>query len=227
MGVYQLVTLQPGFLHVHLFDRLGVKPEHLLPLEIPCNDAQAIGAGFLKSLQNKGSSVSQPIRLLFTGSIILIKSHLSNLISEKLFYLYFGLIPFFRFRYSNQERYLLPAMLFIFWISNGPTDHCDSAVTWFPVPSDPPLSSHKFKIQGSSHFFPFGFPFFLISFFRKEFLKDGISEFYFSLFSVSGVLMVPAVCLHSSAFHHPSALFKRRTFSLISFAFSKTGYSIE
>ena len=83
------------------------------------------------------------------------------------------------------------------------------------------------KIQGSSHFFPFGFPFFLISFFRKEFLKDGISEFYFSLFSVSGVLMVPAVCLHSSAFHHPSALFKRRTFSLISFAFSKTGYSIE
>lgn len=70
MGVYQLVTLQPGFLHVHLFDRLGVKPEHLLPLEIPCNDAQAIGAGFLKSLQNKGSSVSQPIWKWFTGSVI-------------------------------------------------------------------------------------------------------------------------------------------------------------
>ena len=70
MGVYQLVTLQPGFLHVHLFDRLGIKPEHLLPLEIPCNDAQAIGAGFLKSLQNKGSSVSQPIWKWFTGSVI-------------------------------------------------------------------------------------------------------------------------------------------------------------
>ena len=70
MGVYQLVTLQPGFLHVHLFDRLGVKPEHFLPLEIPCNDAQAIGAGFLKSLQNKGSSVSQPIWKWFTGSVI-------------------------------------------------------------------------------------------------------------------------------------------------------------
>ena len=118
--------------------------------------------------------------------------------------LYFGLIPFFRFRYSNQERYLSPAMLFIFWISNGPTDHCDSTVPWFPVPSDPPLSSHKFKIQGSSHFFPFGFPFFLISFFRKEFLKDGISEFYFSLFfcfrSSDGSGRLPSFISFSSSF---------------------------
>lgn len=90
-----------------------------------------------------------------------------------------------------------------FWISNGPTDHCDSAVTWFPVPSDPPLSSHKFKIQGSSHFFPFGFPFFLISFFRKEFLKDGISEFYFSLFrfrSSDGSGRLPSFISFSSSF---------------------------
>lgn len=102
--------------------------------------------------------------------------------------LYFGLIPFFRFRYSNQERYLLPAMLFIFWISNGPTDHCDSAVTWFPVPSDPPLSSHKFKDTRLLPLLPFRF-----SIFSHFLFSEGIFERW-----NFRILLQPFFCFRSS-----------------------------
>ena len=97
-------------MNIRKHDRLGIKPEHFYHLE-GLNTKYVLkllfGTGFYRSHKNKGSSVSQPIRLLFTGSIILIKNHLSKFDPEGYSTCTWDSFLYFEFRCSYLYFYLL------------------------------------------------------------------------------------------------------------------------